>query len=116
MQFDAGFGAPRQRARDGVEHHPPPAMQGRLVHLVEGSVHQAREIAFDQKPLARDKTHQVPHRAVLAQGDKGSKITVAKWLQRFSSKPVVHLPREVRGLLVCGLSARGNRLVIAWID
>src|SRR4051812_24519641 len=66
VKFDAGLASACEAATDGLERHPPPTMQGGLMHPVQGTVHKTREVAFDEQSLALEKTHQVPDRAVIS--------------------------------------------------
>ena len=66
MQFDLWFGAPRDDARYCVKCDLDEAMKLVLVHLVERHIHEAREIALNEKVSANERAHQAPDRAVLA--------------------------------------------------
>jgi hypothetical protein len=43
------------RAEDYVRD----SMQGSLVHLVERTIHQTREVAFDEEILPNEESHQI---------------------------------------------------------
>lgn len=66
MQFDLWLGAPRDDARDCVKRDLDEAMKLILVHLVERHIHEAREVAFNEKVSAHERAHQAPDRAVMA--------------------------------------------------
>ena len=66
MQFDLWLGAPRDDARDCVKRDFDETVKLVLVHLVERHIHESREIAFDEKASAHERTHQAANRAVVA--------------------------------------------------
>jgi hypothetical protein len=42
-----------------IEDHVRESVQGSLVHLVQRTIHQTREVAFDEEILPDEKSHQI---------------------------------------------------------
>ena len=59
MKLHHGRVASAKASADRTEDHVRNSMQGSLVHLVERTIHQTREVAFDEEILADEKSHQI---------------------------------------------------------
>ena len=59
MKLHHGRVAPAKGASNCTEDHVRDSMQGSLVHLVQRTIHQTREVAFDEEILPDEKSHQI---------------------------------------------------------
>src|SRR6202022_3092125 len=97
-----------------TECHVRESVQGSLVHLVQRTIHQTREVAFDEEILPDKKSHEISDGAS-TERNKRAKVAIDVWLQRFSSQPPKKLLDEMRRLLMGGLSPRWNVASAAWL-
>ena len=59
MKLHRGRVAPAKGSGNCSEYHVRDSVQGSLVHLVERTIHQTREVAFDEKTPPDEKSHQI---------------------------------------------------------
>jgi hypothetical protein len=59
MKLHHGRVVSAKASADRTEDHVCNSMQGSLVQLVERTIHQTREVAFDEEILPDEKSHQV---------------------------------------------------------
>src|SRR5664279_5813289 len=59
MKLHHGHIASAKGPANRTEDHVRDSMKGRLMHLVEQTIHQPREVAFDEETLPDKKSHQI---------------------------------------------------------
>ena len=64
VQFDVGFCAPADEARQRGQRHFPETMQRHFMQFVEGHIHPAREEALHPHVAAHEVTHQISYGSV----------------------------------------------------
>jgi hypothetical protein len=59
MKLYHGRIASAKGSANRIEDHVRESVQGSLVHLVQRTIHQTREVAFDEEILPDEKSHQI---------------------------------------------------------
>src|SRR5919108_2766289 len=113
MQFDLRLGPPRDHPRHGVERHLRQAVQGELMPLVKGLVHQARQPPLDEEIAADERPHQIADRRVSTEGNERPVVAIVPRLEGRARKAPPDLLYHVRRLLVGGLGSWRNIDVLA---
>src|SRR5882672_8728722 len=106
MRLGAAGDQPGERVERGFDD----AVKGKLVHLVEGAIHQARKNALDPEALSEQDSHQIAYGRVFAERDQRAEIPVAPFLQRLAGETPPDLLEQMGCLLMGGLGARRDSL------
>ncbi len=70
MKLHHGHIASAKGPANRTEDYVRDSMKGRLVHLVERTIHQKREVAFDEEILPDEKSHQISDGGELTERNK----------------------------------------------
>src|SRR5262245_45059384 len=91
VKLHVGLRAPRDDAAEGIEQNPGRPVQGQLMHLVEGPVHQAGNIALDEEVATDQMAHQIADGGVVAQRHQGAKVAIVPGQQRLTGQAAFDL-------------------------
>jgi hypothetical protein len=76
MQLDEWPRSPRETARQGFKQCVPSSVQCDLMHYVQRSIHQPREIARYEEAFADQESHETADRRVLSKRDQGAEVAI----------------------------------------
>ena len=70
MKLHHGRVAWAKGSADRTEDHVRESVKGSLVHLIERTIHQTSEVAFNEEILPDEKSHQISDGTELTEGHK----------------------------------------------
>src|SRR5690606_30327314 len=94
---------PVDLVRKPEEETPGKAVQGNLVHPIQGDVEQPGQLAFDDEVATCQVAHQIADAAVVAEGNQGTMVTVTEGHRLQPLEATAQGLGQGLGLLVSGL-------------